>query len=71
MRLISLPCDHCGGPLEAPLKTRFATCGFCGSRLSVEHSGNTHYTKVVERIDQTTQQIASDVKGLARVQTEK
>ena len=64
MRLISLSCDDCGGPLEVPLKTRFVTCGFCGARLTIEQSGNAHYTKVVERIDQTTQQIARDVKDI-------
>ncbi|KAA5547062.1 hypothetical protein FYK55_01190 [Roseiconus nitratireducens] len=61
MKVISLNCNHCGAPLEVPKKARFVTCGFCESKLAIEHSGNTYSTAVIEELQETTQQLARDV----------
>ncbi len=69
MQLIALSCNHCGSPIEAPDDARFVTCGYCGSRLAVKHSGNAHYTEVLEAIGRQTEQIAGDVQVI-RLQNE-
>lgn len=61
MKIISLNCNHCGAPLEVPAKARFVTCGFCEAKLTVEHTGNSYSTAVLEELQQTTRQIARDV----------
>ena len=64
MKVISLNCNHCGAPLEVPAKARFVTCGFCEARLSIEHTGNTYSTSVLDELKQTAEQIARDVAEL-------
>ena len=66
MRVISLSCDHCGGPLDVPLRAKYVTCGFCDTRLAVESTGHTHFTRQLEQIDRTTREIAQDVKDIKR-----
>lgn len=66
MRVISLSCDHCGGPLDVPLRAKYVTCGFCDTRLTVESTGNTHFTRTLDQIDRTTREIARDVKDIKR-----
>jgi len=47
--------------LEVPAGARFVTCGFCKSRLAIEHSGNTYSTAVIEQLQETTEQLKQDV----------
>ena len=66
MKVKSVLCNNCGGPLELKPKIRFVTCNFCGSNLKVEQSGNALYTEMMEGIDDRTRQIAEDVNIIKR-----
>lgn len=66
MKLLSLNCNHCGAPLDVPAKARFVTCGFCDSRLAIQHSGTTYSTQVMEQLVQKTTAIQDDVEELKR-----
>jgi hypothetical protein len=65
-QLISVTCNHCGGPLQVPDATRFVTCSYCGTRLEVHRSGNAVYTEVLASIDQRTQAMAQDLEHIKR-----
>ena len=64
MELLSLACGHCGAPLEVPDGTRYATCGYCSSKLEVRRSGGAIYTEVLEAIQKRTAEIAGEVEIL-------
>lgn len=66
MKILSLNCNECGAPLDVPQKAKYVTCGFCDSRLAIQHSGNTYSTEVIEQLVQTTSAIQSDVEELKR-----
>lgn len=66
MKILSLNCNHCGAPLDVPAKAKFVTCGFCDSRLAIQHSGNTYSTEVMEQLVQKTDAIQDDVRELKR-----
>ena len=65
-KALSVQCNHCGGPLEVQVETRFVTCAFCGSSLELIRSGNALYTEVLDRIEQRAQRIEADVDELRR-----
>lgn len=64
MKLLELNCNHCGAPLEVPVKTRFLTCNFCSSKLAVQRSESAAYTEVLEVLEARTEDIARDVEVL-------
>jgi len=64
MSVVSLRCNSCGAPLEAPQDARYLTCGFCGAQLQVQHSGSAYYTQVLEQLASRTDQLAEDVADL-------
>ena len=64
MKVIPLTCNHCGAPLEVAAKARFVTCGFCNARLTIQHTGSSYSTEVLEDIQETTQRIAEDIKQI-------
>lgn len=61
MKVISLNCNHCGAPLDVSAKARFVTCGFCEARLSIQHTGSSYSTVLLEELKDTTEQLARDV----------
>jgi len=64
VKLLSLNCNHCGAPLEAPKSAKYLTCQYCNARLQVQHTGSAVYTEVIESIDERTRQIAEDVRAI-------
>ena len=64
MKVIPLNCNHCGAPLEVAAKAKFVTCGFCNTRLSIQQTGSTYSTEVLEDLKETTEQIARDVEAI-------
>ncbi|MDA3963659.1 MAG: hypothetical protein PF961_22965 [Planctomycetota bacterium] len=51
MELLSLSCNHCGAPLEAPKSANYLSCQHCGSRLKIMSSGGAAWTEVQEKIE--------------------
>jgi len=64
MKVLSVTCNNCGGPLEVPKKVRFVNCGYCSSRLEIRQSGGAVYSEVLEKIDQRTERIADDLEAI-------
>lgn len=61
MKVISLNCNDCGAPLDAPEKAKFITCSFCNSRLAIQRTGSSYSTELLEELRDTTQSLADDV----------
>ena len=40
MKLLTLSCQHCGAPLETPLRTKRLKCVFCGAWLQIQWIGS-------------------------------
>ena len=61
MKVLSLNCNHCGAPIDAPVKAKFVTCSFCDARLAVQRTGSSYSTEILEELQATTQSLARDV----------
>ena len=66
MKIISLNCNHCGAPLDAPIKAKFITCSFCDSRLAIQKTGTSYSTELLEELQETTESLAKDVAIMKR-----
>ena len=64
MPTLALNCNNCGAPLSVPDGVRFLTCSFCQSQLEVVQEGNAAFTKVLEQLQERTEQVATDVERL-------
>jgi DNA-directed RNA polymerase subunit RPC12/RpoP len=61
MTTTELACNHCGAPLDVPNAVNFATCAYCGSKLSVHRNATAAWTEVSERIAADTSRIGEGV----------
>ena len=64
MKVLSVTCNNCGGPLEVPKKVRFVNCGYCSSRLEIRQSGNAVYSEILEKIEERTEKMADDIEAI-------
>jgi DNA-directed RNA polymerase subunit RPC12/RpoP len=67
MDLETLSCNNCGAPLAVPLAANYVSCAHCGSRLVIKRTDTTHYTEVLERLDQLdtrTETVEAEVRRL-------
>jgi hypothetical protein len=69
VKLLSVSCQHCGGPLEVPARVTQITCQFCGARLQVQRSGNAVFTETLDQLAQQTGRIADNTEYI-RLQNE-
>ncbi|HEY3324081.1 MAG TPA: hypothetical protein VGP72_26750 [Planctomycetota bacterium] len=69
VELLSLSCNHCGAPLQAPPEARYLTCAHCNARLAVQRSGSAYYTSVLEKIEKNTEEAVEDL-GIIRRQND-
>lgn len=68
MKLVPVCCQNCGASLEIGESTRFVTCTYCLSRLTIQHTGAAIFTELLGEIAQKTDRIASEMASL-RIQT--
>ena len=61
MESISVNCNECGAPLDVPQSIRFVTCSYCMSKLEIHRNETSIYTEQIDRIDQNTQKMSSDL----------
>lgn len=64
MKLLAVTCDHCGAPLEVPVRTRYVTCAYCDTRLQVHQTRSAAYTEVLETVARRTEEIADRVERI-------
>jgi hypothetical protein len=68
--VLSLSCNHCGANLDIAEDTRFVTCGYCKTRLSVEHTGGAAYTKIHEALSELDETVKKTDKRSRKLQRE-
>lgn len=64
--LESLNCNSCGAPLEVPSSARFVKCNHCNANLQVHRSDGGTFTEAVEKLTETTEDLAQQVEKLTR-----
>jgi len=60
--VIKLCCNGCGSDLQVTDDVRFLTCNYCHSKLEVVRDVSVTHTRVLEKIEQTTDRIAGNLK---------
>jgi LSD1 subclass zinc finger protein len=62
----SLNCNSCGAPLDVPTSARFVKCNHCNANLQVHRSDGGTFTEAVEKLTETTEDLAQQVEKLTR-----
>jgi len=60
MKSHTLSCGNCGAPLEVEEGIHFITCKFCASRLEIQESDSTRYTKVIHELQKDKKKMAAN-----------
>lgn len=61
-QVIKLCCQGCGADLEVSEEVRFLTCNYCHSKLEVVRDVTATHTRVLEKLERTTDRIAGNLK---------
>ena len=64
--LESLLCNSCGAPLEVPDSANFIKCKHCNTTLKVHRSSRGTTTEAIEKLTETTENLAEQVQKLTR-----
>lgn len=64
MKITKVCCQGCGAALDIDESLRFVTCNYCHVRLEVIHDPTTTHTRILEKLEQRTNQLVNDVKVL-------
>ncbi len=62
MKVTRVCCQGCGADLQVDETIRFVTCNYCGAKLEVVHGESVTHTKQLDRIERTTDLLASNLK---------
>lgn len=62
----SLNCNSCGAPLQIPTTTNYVRCDHCQTNLRVQRSDGATFTEAVDRLAETTEDLAVQVNRLSR-----
>ena len=62
MKVTRVCCQGCGADLQVDETIRFVTCNYCAAKLEVVHGESVTHTRQLDRIEQTTSQLASNLK---------
>lgn len=57
-----LCCQGCGSDLEVEEGIRFVSCNYCGARLEIVHDATTTHSRVLDKIEKRTGEMADDLK---------
>jgi hypothetical protein len=69
MTVKKLCCQGCGADLEVDEGIRFVNCNYCGARLEIVRDATTTHSRLLDKIDQRTGEMADDLKVI-RLQNE-
>lgn len=64
MKISKVCCQGCGAALDVDESLRFVTCNYCHARLEVVHDPTVTHTRLLEKLERRTDQLAGDVKVL-------
>jgi hypothetical protein len=66
MKLETLRCNHCGGPLTVPESANFVTCNHCHSQLAIRRTDSTTFTEELGEIKSNQKQMMDQLAQLER-----
>lgn len=66
MKLESLRCNHCGGPLKVPESANFVTCNHCNSQLAIRRTESSTFTEELGEIKSNQKQMMEQLALLER-----
>lgn len=69
MNVRKLCCQGCGADLEVDDSIRFVNCNYCGARLEIVRDATTTHSKLLDKIERRTGEMAGDLK-IIRLQNE-
>ena len=69
MKITKVCCQGCGADLEVDEAIRFVNCNYCGAKLEVVHDATTTHTRLLEKLEKQTEEMADDLKVI-RLQNE-
>ncbi|MBK1828812.1 hypothetical protein [Haloferula rosea] len=69
MNVTKVCCQGCGADLEVDEGIRFVTCNYCHSRLEIVHDKSVTHSKLLEKLEKKTGEMADDLK-IIRLQNE-
>ncbi len=61
-RVMKLCCQGCGADLQVTEDVRFVTCNYCQSKLEIVRDASVTHTRVLEKLERTTERIAGNLK---------
>lgn len=62
MSVRKLCCQGCGADLEVDESIRFVSCNYCGARLEIIRDASTTHSKLLDRIERRTGEMAGDLR---------
>lgn len=62
MNVKKLCCQGCGSDLVVDEGIRFVTCNYCGARLEIVHDATTTHSRLLDKIEKRTGEMAGDLK---------
>jgi hypothetical protein len=66
MKLETLTCNHCGGPLAVPDSANFVTCNHCGMQLAIRRTESATFTEQLGEIRSNQTQMMQKLAELER-----
>ncbi|RYD47332.1 MAG: hypothetical protein EOP85_05690 [Verrucomicrobiaceae bacterium] len=62
MKVTRVCCQGCGADLEIDDSIRYVTCNYCNTRLEVVHDETVTHTRLLDKIERTTERMANNLK---------
>lgn len=64
MKVTKVCCQGCGADLQIDDTLRFVTCNYCHTRLEVVHDTTVTHTRLLDKIEKNTGELAGKIKVL-------
>lgn len=65
MKVTKVCCQGCGADLQVDADVHYVTCNYCHARLEVVHDTSVTHTRLMERLEKKTNQMAENLKVIA------
>jgi hypothetical protein len=62
MKVTKVCCQGCGADLQVDDTVRYVTCNYCHTRLEVVHDETVTHTRLLDKIERTTDRMAGNLK---------
>ncbi|RYD49995.1 MAG: hypothetical protein EOP85_00510, partial [Verrucomicrobiaceae bacterium] len=62
MKVTRVCCQGCGADLQVDDTIRYVTCNYCQTRLEVVHDQTVTHTRLLDKIERTTDRMANNLK---------